>query len=108
VVITGEIGLQKLDPKPAKSRQRSSAKSFCPRDDSVRLTIIMLRIIARIFLVVFGLFFAIGALNIAAAIRASHASAGYFMGTLFGHALFLVFAVLCFRKFRQMGEKQKL
>ena len=61
--------------------------------------------IARVFLVIFGLFFAIGALNIPAIIKASKGPTDFFLGTLLGHALFIVFSVLCFKGYKRIGLK---
>jgi hypothetical protein len=63
--------------------------------------------IAQTLLVIFGLFFAVGALNFPPVIAASRASTAYFMGTLLGHALFAIFAVYCFIWFRRAGIKAK-
>ena len=60
---------------------------------------------ARIGLVILGLFFAVGALNIPAIVVASRGTTAYFMGTLFGHAMFILFAILCFRSYRRVGRR---
>jgi hypothetical protein len=63
--------------------------------------------IAQVFLLLFGLFFAIGALNFPAVILASRETTAYFLGTILGHALFAVFAVFCFIGFKRAGAKAK-
>lgn len=64
--------------------------------------------IAQVALILFGLFFAIGALNFPPIIVASRSNnTAYFLGTLLGHALFAVFAVFCFIGFRRAGLNAK-
>ncbi len=64
--------------------------------------------LAQIGLALLGFFFAVGALNVPAIIVASRGTMAYFLGALFGHALFLLFAALCFRGFLRVGRKAKL
>ena len=61
--------------------------------------------IARVCLVIFGIFFAIGALNIPGIVKASKGPTDFFLGTLFGHAIFIVLAVLCYKAYKRFGLK---
>ena len=63
--------------------------------------------IARVGLVIFGMFFAIGALNIPALIKASKGPTDFFLGILLGHAIFIVYAVLCFRGYKRISTKME-
>jgi hypothetical protein len=61
--------------------------------------------VARIVLIIFGVFFAVGALNFPAIIKASRGPTDFFIGTLLGHAIFVVLAVFCFVGYKRIGLK---
>jgi len=84
-------------------RTLTSRKSMCRV-----VSEIMLRYrIARAGLVLLGIFFAIGALNIPSILKASKGPTDYFFGTLLGHAIFIVLAVFCFRGYKRIGVKME-
>ncbi len=64
--------------------------------------------IAQVALVIFGLFFAVGALNVAGLVRDMGQSTAYFLGSILGHVLFAGLAALCFIGFKRAGAKATL
>jgi fumarate reductase subunit D len=61
--------------------------------------------LAKVVLVIFGIFFTVGALNIPAIIKAMKGPTDFFIGTLLGHAIFIVLAVFCFIGYKRIGLK---
>jgi hypothetical protein len=64
--------------------------------------------LAKICLAILGVFFAVGALNIPVIIKASKGPTDFFIGTIFGHALFMTLAVFCFIGFKRISDKARL